>query len=379
MDQVFRYITKQLVISTLFITFVMTGVIWLFVAVKAVESIVNRGLSMKLFLMLTTFQLPNFLIQILPISVFIAVLFVYVRLDSDREITVLRATGLSPFSLSKPALLLGLVTTILLYGLTLYATPLTYKIFRNLQWDIRYNLAHIVLKEGVFNIFSKNITVYIRERIGENELRGLLVHDARNSKKPITYHAESGTLVEAANSAQVLLVKGNSIVVDKTNPEVHRVVYFDSYILDLANIVAKPALRFREARERNVDELLNLKTEDLGNQNDYGKFVVEGHQRLTSPMTALGFALIAFVTLLTGDYSRRGHLKRIIIAVTIFVVLVLLNLGLINFSAKNLRLIPALYIGNGLPILVTLVILLTPVRLKNWWRVRFNKIRRIRY
>ena len=133
MDHTFRYISKQLAISALFVTFVMTGVIWLFVAVKAVESIVNRGLSMKLFLMLTTFQLPNFLIQILPISVFISVLFVYVRLDSDREITVLQATGLSPFSLSKPVLLLGLVTTILVYGLTLYATPLTYKIFRNLQ------------------------------------------------------------------------------------------------------------------------------------------------------------------------------------------------------------------------------------------------------
>ena len=374
MSQVFRYITTQLFMSTLLITFVMTGVIWLFVAVRAVESMVNRGLSAKLFLTLTALQLPNFLIQILPIAVFIAVLFVYARLDSDREITILRAAGMSSFSLSKPAILLGSMVTILVYILTLYATPITYKYFRNLQWDIRYSLAHIILKEGVFNSFAKNITVYVRQRASEIELRGLLVHDGRDSNKPITYHAESGTLVESANSAKVVLLKGNSIVVDKRNPEVNRVVFFDRHILDLADIVHKPKLRFREARERNVDELLNLRKEDLGNPRDFGKFVVEGHQRLASPMTALGFALIAFVVLFTGDFSRRGHLKRVIIGVAIFVCLIALNLGLINLCAKNLRLIPAIYVGNGLPVIFSLAILLAPIRLKNWCRLKLSHL-----
>ena len=366
MDQTFRYLSRQLAISTLFVTFVMTGVIWLFVAVKAVESIVNRGLSVKLFLMLTTLQLPNFLIQILPISVFIAVLFVYSRLISDREITVLKSAGLSPLALSKPVLLLGLVVTIIVYCLTLYATPLTYKTFRELQWDIRYNLAHIILKEGVFNGFSKDITVYVRERSGENQLKGILVHDSRDHNRPITYHAESGTLVESNNAAKVVLLKGNSIVIDKKNPQINRVIFFDRHILDLADIVQKPALRFREARERNVGELLKLKKEDVGNPRDYGKFVVEGHRRLVSPLTVLGFSLIAIVSLLTGDFSRHGQLKRIMIAVAIFVILVVLNLGLINLSAQNLSLIPALYIGNGLPIILALAILLAPMRLRKW-------------
>ena len=81
MNQTTRYISRQLIMSSLLITFVMTGVIWLFVAVRAVESIVNRGLSVKLFLLLTSLQIPNFLTQILPISLFIAVLYVYTRLN----------------------------------------------------------------------------------------------------------------------------------------------------------------------------------------------------------------------------------------------------------------------------------------------------------
>ena len=136
--------------SSLLITFVMTGVIWLFVAVRAVESIVNRGLSVKLFLLLTSLQIPNFLTQILPISLFIAVLYVYTRLNSDREIVVMRAAGLSPLALAKPVIVLSLFVMLLVYFLTLWATPASYKTFRNLQWDIRYSLAHIVLKEGGF-------------------------------------------------------------------------------------------------------------------------------------------------------------------------------------------------------------------------------------
>jgi len=363
MNQTTRYISKQLLMSTLLITFVMTGVIWLFVAVRAVESIVNRGLSVKLFLLLTSLQLPNFLTQILPISLFIAVLFVYSRLNSDREIVVMRAAGLSPLSLAKPVILFGLCITVLVYGLTLWATPTSYKTFRTLQWDIRYSLAHIVLKEGVFNVFSDSITVYLRERSSKNELKGLLVHDSRDKDRPVTYHAESGTLIESGNGAKVVLLKGNSIFIDKKNPQLGRVVFFDRHTLDLTNIVNKPTLRFREARERDVVELLTLRKDQVGNPNDYGKFVVEGHQRLAVPMTVLGFALIALVTLLRGDLSRRGQLKRILMAVAVFVALMSVNLGLINVSAKNLSLIPGLYLANAVPILIAFLLLAFPGRI----------------
>ncbi len=349
--------------SSLLITFVMTGVIWLFVAVRAVESIVNRGLSVKLFLLLTSLQIPNFLTQILPISLFIAVLFVYTRLNSDREIVVMRAAGQSPMALAKPVIFLSLFVTLLVYFMTLWATPTSYKTFRNLQWDIRYSLAHIVLKEGVFNTFSDRVTVYLRERSSQNELRGLLVHDSRDKDRPVTYHAESGTLIEADNGAKVILRRGNSILIDKKNPQLGRVVFFDRHTLDLTNIVSRPPLRFREARERGVTELLKLEKSDVGNPSDFGKFVVEGHQRLAVPLTVLSFALIALVTLLRGDLSRQGQLKRVLTAVGICITLMSINLGLINVSAKNLDLIPLIYMANALPILLALMLLTFPGRI----------------
>ncbi len=363
MKRINQYLTRQLVVSTLMVGFVMTGVIWLFVSVRAVESIVNRGLSIKLFMYLTVLQVPNFLVHIIPFSIFIATLFVYSRLNSDRELVVLRAAGMSPISLARPALLVALVSMLFGYALTLYGTPKSYQIFRNLQWDIRYSFSHILLKEGVFNVISDHITVFVRERSGESELRGLLIHDSRNKNKPATVIAEKGVMVKTSSGARVVMFDGNRQIIDKKTNKLS-ILYFDRYSFDLSSVTPKPEERFREARERMVDELLDLKIEDVGNPRDFGKFKVEGHQRLTMPINTLGFALIALVCLLLGDFSRRGQVKRILLASVIFVSLQITNLGLINISAKNLQLVPLLYASIIAPVFILLFLLLLHPRFK---------------
>ncbi len=363
MNQVNKYLARQLVISTFLVGFVMTGVIWLFVAVRAVEHIVNQGVSVKLFIYLSVLQIPNFIVHIIPFSIFIATLFVYSRLNSDRELIVLRAAGLSPLSLAKPALLVAFIAMLIGYSLTLYGTPKSYQGFRNLQWDIRYNYAHVLLKEGVFNIISSNTTVFIRERVGESELRGILYHDTRKPNKPVTFIAERGVLTKSAAGARVIAFDGNRQELDKKTNRLS-VLYFDQYTLDLSGFTPKPENRFREARERMVDELLALKIQDVGNPKDFGKFKVEAHQRLTTPINTFVFALIGLSCLLLGDFSRRGQVNRIMLAAAVFISFWIGNLGLISVSAKNLQLVPLLYASTIVPVVILLLLLFFHPRFK---------------
>jgi lipopolysaccharide export system permease protein len=357
MNEVSRYIARQLFWSTVIVSVVMIGLLWLFVSVKAIESIINRGLSLKLFLILTGLQMPNFLVQVVPIAFFIAVLFVYGRLNSDREITVLRAAGMSPFALAKPVIVLGLAFTLFGYALSLWATPKSYQMFREMQWDIRYSISRVLLREGVFNAITDKITVYIRKRSGESELSGLLVHDSRDNKKPATVIAERGAIVQTPSGARVLMFDGSRQEIDRNSGKLS-ILYFDRYSFDLGGAIDKPKLRFREARERPVVELLNLKRSDVGNPKDYGKFITEAHQRLALPLNALGFALIAFLFVMSGGFSRRGQLAKMIAASTVFVGLHVLDLSLINITAKNLGLIPAIYAASAGPVLLGLLLLL---------------------
>jgi lipopolysaccharide export system permease protein len=342
---------------------VMTGVIWLFIAVRAVEHIVNRGVSVKLFLHLSMLQVPNFIVYIIPFAVFIATLFVYSRLNSDRELIVLQAAGASPATLAKPALTVAFVAVLIGYAMTLYVTPKSYQGFRDLQWDIRYSFAHVLLKEGVFNSISDKITIFIRERKGRSELRGILYHDTTKAAKPVTIIAEKGVLTKSSDGARVTVFDGNRQEIDQKKNNLS-ILYFDRYTLNLSGFTPKPSNRFREARERMVEELLKLKIQDIGNPQDFGKFKVEAHQRLTTPMNTFLFSLIALVCLLLGDFSRRGQAKRIIIACIIFFTLWVSNLGIISFSAKNLQMIPFLYVFSIAPAFILLSLLFLNPRLK---------------
>ena len=343
-----KYVLKQLLVGMIFITVGLTCVIWLTQSLRYVEMIVNRGLTAGTFIYFTILLLPKFLSIILPIATFAVVVFIYSKLITDRELVIMRGAGQSQTALAKPALILAMLVVMFGYLLNLYLLPQSYRTFRALQWDIRYSFSHILLQEGTFNTVSKGITVYVRERTKDGQLLGILVHDQRNEKKPFTILAERGALVESKDGSRVVMFNGNRQSVD---PKTHQmsILYFDRNIYELDPPKVSGDIRYREARERTLKELFNLKKADV-NLNDYGKFIVEMHKRMISPLSALGFTFVGLACLITGSFSRRNQSRRSVLAVAIIVCLQASVLGLENACAKNLDLIPLMYVNAFLPI-----------------------------
>ena len=86
------------------------------------------------------------------------------RLAGDRELTVMRAAGLSPFALSRPALVVAVLAMAACYGLNLVVVPASLRSFREFQWEIRNKVVAFLLQEGVFTQISGDMTVYVRSR-----------------------------------------------------------------------------------------------------------------------------------------------------------------------------------------------------------------------
>ena len=137
MKRIDRYIFRQLFATTLFVAIALTGVVWLTQSLRFVEMIVNRGLSASLFLYFTMLLLPSFLAIILPVALFVAVVFTYNRLLVDSELVVLRAGGYSQYSLARPAMTLTLIVMLVCSALTLYFMPASYREFKDLQYTLR--------------------------------------------------------------------------------------------------------------------------------------------------------------------------------------------------------------------------------------------------
>ncbi|SCA57656.1 conserved membrane hypothetical protein [Candidatus Terasakiella magnetica] len=344
-----RYLFAQLFAGFVMVALALVCVLWLTQSLRFVEMIVNRGLGIGMFIYFTALLLPNFLTIILPVALFAVVTFVYSRLNMDRELPVMRASGMSNWMIAKPALVLTTVVMMASYSLNLYLVPKSYELFRELQWELRHSMSHLLLREGAFNELSSKVTVYVRERTQEGQLLGILVHDESVEGRPVTLMAERGVLVEVEGSARVIMFEGNRQLVDRHSGK-FSMLYFDRYTHDVPIKRQEVSERTPEARELMVPELLEPEKNRLIAPHDYGKFIVEGHQRMISPFLCLSNALAAIMFLTAGHFSRRGQGKRIMLAVSGVILLQVASLGMANVAAKNLNLLPLLYIATLIPI-----------------------------
>src|SRR5438105_7224975 len=89
-----RYILRQCLSVTLFVTAALSAAVWLAQSLRLIDLIVNRGLSVEVFLYLALLILPRFFDIVLPIGAFIAVLVMVNRLAPDSELVVMRSAGL---------------------------------------------------------------------------------------------------------------------------------------------------------------------------------------------------------------------------------------------------------------------------------------------
>ena len=176
------YLGRQVLIAMGLVVVALTCIIWLSQSLRFIELIVNRGLPLWMFLQLTVLLLPAWLTLVLPIACFAAVLFVYNRLTSDRELMVMAAAGLGPAKLARPALLVGVLTVVAGYCMTIYLQPLGYRTFKEMHRSATTTPTPCCAR--VFTTVARDVTFFVRQRRGAGELEGILVHDARDPRKP---------------------------------------------------------------------------------------------------------------------------------------------------------------------------------------------------
>jgi lipopolysaccharide export system permease protein len=358
-----RYIFRQLLFALIAVTCGLTALIWLTQSLRFVELVVNHGLSFGVFLRLTGLLIPSFVAVILPITTFVVVQFVYQRLAGDRELTVMRAAGLSPFALSRPAIALALLATLAGYGLNIWLVPASLSEFRQFQWEIRNRIAAFLVQEGVFTQVSDGLTVYVRSRLPDGTLQGILVNDERDPKAPATILAEQGRLLEGPSGPRVLLINGSREEIDHQTGRLD-ILSFHENVLDLADTVHQDSPRLLDISEAPIPTLLNPPANI--SQVDRPRWAAEAYKRLSNPLTSLSYACVALLFSLTGTFRRQGGFLRPLASVATVVVLLALGLAVDNLAARDNELIPLMFVQAGLPGIVCAWLLLGPQLLSSW-------------
>lgn len=330
MQRYVLYLATHLAWPTLVITASLTGIIWLTQALRFIDFMISRGLSAIDFVYLTGLMVPSLLMIILPVSLLLAVLYIYNRLMGDSELVVFSAVGISRLQLAYPVMMVGGACMLVTYLLSLYLMPLANQKFRDIRVYFRDQYASVLLQEDVFNTPIDGLTVYVRERDASDMMYGILIQDNRDPAHIVTMMAESGKMEQSSGGPRFLLKDGIRQELDVAQSNVNW-LSFTEYTLDIG-FYANTVERKRGADERTILQMFD--TRDIP-EAERPALRAEAHQRLTWPLYTLGLPLVALAIMLSSEFNRRGQWKRIVFAAATGLVLVLISFSLRSVAVKH--------------------------------------------
>lgn len=306
-----RYMFRQIGGPLLFFTFVLTGVVWLSQSLRMLDLVINQSQSAATYLYLTLLALPQLMALILPFALFCAVLYALNRLYMESELVVIWAAGFSRWAVAGPVLIVALTAALVAYAFNLFVMPAGMREMKDRVFEIRADLVNTFVREGSFTNPIPGLTVYVSENNAGGDIRGILVHDARNPKSVATYMAQQGLLASTPQGPRLIMKAGNVQWLEGGEGRL-KILDFEQYTFDLGQFDKQRDAGAREASERYLGELLN--PEKSVNDKQRKKYYAEAHNRLSGPLYCIVFALIGVMALVGGSFNRRGYGGRIALA-----------------------------------------------------------------
>lgn len=330
----------------------LTAVIWITQALKEFDLLTTKGQSLLTFLDLTALLIPSLVAIIAPVALFIAVLYSLNKLNSDSELIVMSAAGLSPIRLLRPFAVLTFMTVLLVSAMSISVMPWSFREIRALIVKVRADFLTHVVREGTFTTLDDGFVFHYRDRGPDGSLRGILMEDRRDPEHITTYVAEDGQTFQAEDNNYLVLTKGS---VQRHQPDTRdaAMVVFDRYAIDLAQFGSEADNAPLKPRERSTSDLLSANPADPYVKSQEGRFRAELHDRFVGPLYALSFAMIAFAALGQARTTRQGRGTAILVAVIAALVVRVAGFGASTLVVKSSAytvldyLVPLLGVAGG--------------------------------
>jgi len=316
---------SQLLMLFGFFSLVLVSVYWVNRAVSLFDQLIGDGQSAVVFLEFTLLTLPNVIRLVLPISAFVATVYVVNRLITDSELVVMQAAGLGPWRLARAVLAFGAIVAVVLAVLMHVLVPASRAELARRSAEIAENITARFLSEGQFQHPADGLTLFVEEITPEGELRNLLLVDARGARSRTTYTARRALLVRDAAGPRLVMIDGMAQTIGLETRSLFTTRFAD-FTYDIAALVQGGFIPGSDMRALSTAELLAASPET---QERTGRDAItlraEAHERFAQPVLAPAAAMIGFGTLLLGSFSRFGVTRQILGAVVLLILVQLAN------------------------------------------------------
>lgn len=201
-----RYITWEL----LRIFLLALGVITFLMVVQVlVREALQMNLGIGPTLRLIPFALPNALAFSVPGTILFAVCVVFGRMSADNEIVALKALGMSPWIVLKPALVLGFLLSLLSVWLLDVAYSWGYLETQRVIIQSVEDIAYGMLKTQK-SYSNKQFSIIVKGVDGKKLLYPIMTFNANGDTPPFTLTADEAQLKSNLDRNTILLTLTNS-------------------------------------------------------------------------------------------------------------------------------------------------------------------------
>lgn len=330
------------------------------------EVIVERGQSVWVMLKLTLLAVPQLLAVILPIGLFVGTLIALTRLQREQELTAAYASGMTRWRMIEPGARLAAVIGLLMLITNVLIQPWAQREARNQAFEIRTDLAALLVEEGRFVRGPNGLTVYVQEIEQNGLLKNLFIY-IEDGDEVTTWDASEARFGRI-DGQPVLTMQAGSWQ-QYSSAGVLQQLSFDGYVFPLGQYVTDTETVRYKPSDLYLDQLFDPSAQLIETAGSRGELVAEAHARLSSPLYALAAMAMALTAILGGAFSRTGYSGRIAKASAAFLLVRIVGYTVVAASAWNGWLNVFQYL---LPIVATAVSLrllfraLKPRRASGW-------------
>jgi lipopolysaccharide export system permease protein len=341
-----RYLLKEVALHWLAVTLVL----WVIVLSNKLAGFLGEAAAGKLpgavIFTLLGLKSIDYLVVLLPLTLYLGVLLALGRLYKDSEMAAFGACGVGPAQIYRPLLGLAVVVALGIATLSLYVAPRT----AALGYEVRARAENTsdlsAVSAGRFQESGSGNMVFYAERVSPDHesLERVFVRSEQNGVPTLLTAQRAHTVRDAKTGDRFLVLEDGYRYQGHPGDAAYRVLKFNRHGVRLESIeVLNPRMK------NNA-----LPTEQLWDSAE-PRDVAELQWRLSLPLAAVCLVLLALP--LSRTTPRQGRFGRLFGAVLIFIVYYnLLGTSQVWVEKGVLGALPGLWWVHALPVLATLVL-----------------------
>src|SRR4030095_8012539 len=253
------------------------------------------------------YSLPALTVLTIPMSLLLGVLLTFGRLNSDSEITVMQASGISLYRLMVPVMIIAFTCWMIGSYLIQVTVPWANYSLSRIIFKVAMTNATSQLKPRVFYNNFTNMVVYIQDIPSKgNTWRGVFIYDESQPDKARLILAKQGLGQKKKadrEDLEVQLESGSWHEVDPLVPQDYTFVDFNENIIPLPTPGQFNMEIPKNDREQTIPELKARILDYKLRKIPTNELEVEIHKKYSIPFACIVFAFLA-ITL--GVTSKKG-------------------------------------------------------------------------